>query len=112
MKTPFDLIYVAVLNQDDKRVYTKEGQARSRITRAVDQEIDRFVKDCELWVVGPEGWRLDFSAKAGDHYSKITWQTVIEGNKRRAIREEESRKAAEEDNARDLYDSLRERFEK
>jgi hypothetical protein len=112
LTSPYDLLYVTVLNRNNKRVYDKIGPARARVTGAVDQTLDRFVKDVELWSVGAQGWQLIFSASAGDHYSKISWKTVIETNKRRALEWEQELKQQEEDRARELYDKLRARFDK
>jgi len=111
LANPFDFLYVTVLDKDNKRVYNKISPARARVTGAVDQKIDRFVKDVELWSVGDDGWQLIFSAKTGDHYSKISWQTVIESNKTRAAKYEEWRKEQEEARAREVYDKLKARFE-
>lgn len=111
MNNPFELLYVSVLD-NDRRVYTTEGPARARITSAVNQKFERFAKNCELWTVGAQGWQLIFSAKAGDHYSKITWKTVIESNKRQKLQREAEAAKNEENKAREQYDQLRERFEK
>ena len=107
---PFEFLHVAVLGGTDKRVYVKEGQARARITGAVDQKREIFVQNVQLWRVGSAGWELVFSANAGDHHSKISWKTVIEANKRRDKQYELDRKKWEEDKARAQYDELRKRF--
>lgn len=111
LTVPFEVLHVAVLNDTDKRVYTKEGPARARITGAVDQKLDRFIKDAELWTVGAHGWELVFSAKAGDHYTKISWKTVIEANKRRNTRNQAAAKRQKDDADFILYTNLRHKFE-
>ncbi len=110
LEEPFDLLYVSVVD-GDKRVYTKIAPARSRVTATVDKRLDRFTSDCEIWTVGANGWVLDFAVKAGDHHSKTNWKNSVAASKRADQRRELYYAKLEEDKARELYESLKERFD-
>ena len=107
---PFELVYAVVIG-NDRRIYDKLSTARARVTSCVDQHLERFRKGVELWSVGASGWTLEFSASAGDHYSKIGWNTVIETNRRLRVQRAQEHRDREEANDRAAYERLKARFE-
>lgn len=111
MSAPFTELYVVVIDGSNKRVYNKIGPARARVTSCIEKSTDRFRSNVELWSVGDNGWRIDFSAQKGDHHSKITWQTAIEANKRREERYAQEAKDRDIAKKRAEYEQLRKMFE-
>lgn len=96
---------------EDKRVYNATGPARARVTSSVDKKTETFVYDCELWLVGDDGWELVFSSKAGDSSNTIPWNNSIKSSKQREENRKRQIELDKEVRERELYEELRKKFE-
>lgn len=107
---PFTELYVAVIGAD-KRVYKKIAQAKALVSSKVNKDTEKFLYDCEIWIVGDKGWELFFTAQKGDHQSVIFWDNSFQREKTKREAREAEKICEEELRAFEAYKSLKKRFE-